>query len=311
MKGIRSHLKSKSWKKLMSLFKGKGPVNLKKLSQDLKQSEAETLSFIKQVFRTKNPLKTFEKENHLWLDLDHGIEKKSLPLTTSEWVLLQQLLNDSGNNASLSELGKKVMNLTPVKIDVSLLKEINEWSDLETDIENELAAKLDELISDSQSALLHMHDGKDFGVFPKKVMHLEGSLTLIAEEAHDHTLQIYAINEVEEINEFKTEKSSIKTEFEVEEFIAAIRSMGDKETRLILKIHNPDEVNLFPEHHFLGKPCMITNANGDLIWAAYVEPCNALFDWLSDLGKHVEILDPIGFKEEYLAYCEEKLRKIA
>jgi hypothetical protein len=56
---------------------------------------------------------------------------------------------------------------------------------------------------------------------------------------------------------------------------------------------------------------MITNPNGDLIWAAYVEPCEALYDWLITLGKRVEILDPIKFKDEYLTYCEEKLRKIA
>lgn len=101
------------------------------------------------------------------------------------------------------------------------------------------------------------------------------------------------------------------TTFEVEEFITAIRAMNERETRLVLKIHDPQSTNLFPDHHFLGKPCMITNPNGDLIWAAYVEPCDALYEWLMTLGKNVEILDPIKFKEEYLIYCEEKLRKIA
>jgi hypothetical protein len=87
--------------------------------------------------------------------------------------------------------------------------------------------------------------------------------------------------------------------------------MNEKETRLVLKIHHPGSVNLFPDHHFLGKPAMVTNGNGDLIWAAYVEPCEALFDWVASLGEDVEILDPTNFKEEFLSYCEEKLRKVA
>jgi hypothetical protein len=99
--------------------------------------------------------------------------------------------------------------------------------------------------------------------------------------------------------------------FEVDDFVAAIRSMNEKETRLILKIHDPQSVNLFPDHHFLGKPCMITNPNGDLIWAAYVEPCCDLFEWLLGLGTNVEVLDPGKFKDEFLMYCEEKIRKVA
>lgn len=95
-------------------------------------------------------------------------------------------------------------------------------------------------------------------------------------------------------------------EFEVEEFITAIRAMNEKETRLILKIFDPQSVNLFPDHQFLGKPCMITNPNGDLIWAAYVEACEPLYEWLLSMGESVEILDPTTFKQEYLRYCEEK-----
>ena len=56
---------------------------------------------------------------------------------------------------------------------------------------------------------------------------------------------------------------------------------------------------------------MITIPNGDLIWAAYVEPCEDLFEWLLSLGSNVDILDPGRFKDEFLSYCEEKLRKIA
>lgn len=312
MKGIRPKFSIKSWKKLLTVFQQKNPVSLKKLAGELKQSEDETMSFVKQVF-AKTPMKTLKKDDGIWLDKGIDIENRSLPLTSAEWILLQQLLSqhDQEGLSSLDELAKKVMDLSPVKIDLELLHEISAWDEQFDGSLKELARKLDTTIADRKMAKIIKNDEKEHVVFPQKILHLEGSLCLIAEDENDHSLISFHLNEIHSIEILLSKKVQQKTNFEIEEFIAALRSMGDKETRLILKIHNPEEVNLFPEHHFLGKPCMITNSNGDLIWAAYVEPCEALFEWLSMLGKSVEILDPLRFKQEYLAYCEEKLRKIA
>jgi hypothetical protein len=152
---------------------------------------------------------------------------------------------------------------------------------------------------------------KNYQVLPCKVIHLEGRLSLIAEDMNDHCLLVVPMIELMELTTIQSTKSPRVTAFEVDEFIVAIRSMSEKETRLILKIHDPQSVNLFPNHHFLGKPCMITNPQGDLIWAAYVEPCDDLFEWLISLNGNVEILDPTKFKDDFLMYCEEKLRKVA
>jgi hypothetical protein len=134
---------------------------------------------------------------------------------------------------------------------------------------------------------------------------------MIAEDAGDHCLMVIPLNMINSCDAISKNGSPRVTNFEIEEFIAAVRSMNEKETRLILKIYNPQAVNLFPDHHFLGKPCMVTNPEGDLIWAAYVEPCQDLFDWVYSLAHHVEILDPTNFKEQYFAYLEDKMRKIA
>ena len=143
------------------------------------------------------------------------------------------------------------------------------------------------------------------------MLHLEGQLSLIGEDVQDRCLMVIPLKDVKNFEALNSHSRPRVTVFEIEEFITSVRSRGEKETRLILKIHDTESTNLFPDHHFLGKPCMITNPNGDLIWAAYVEPCEALFEWLISLGKKVEILDPGLFKEEYLLYCEDKLRKIA
>jgi hypothetical protein len=148
-------------------------------------------------------------------------------------------------------------------------------------------------------------------MFPAKIIHLEGKLSIIAEDANDHCLVVLSINDVKDISTMEAMSVPQLACFEVDDFVAAIRSMNEKETRLILKIHDPQSVNLFPDHHFLGKPCMVTNPNGDLIWAAYVEPCESLYEWMISLGENVEILDPLNFKKEFITYCEEKLKKVA
>jgi hypothetical protein len=148
-------------------------------------------------------------------------------------------------------------------------------------------------------------------VHPLKLVHLEGDLSLIAEDCHDHCMRVFKVCDLLEVQDLSLTTMSRVYVFEIEEFIEAIRSMNEKETRLILKIHNPQLVNLFPEYHFLGKPCMITNPNGDIIWAAYVEACGPLFDWVLSLEGHAEILDPSSFKDEYLSYCEAKVKKMA
>ncbi len=134
---------------------------------------------------------------------------------------------------------------------------------------------------------------------------------MIAEDLLDHCMMVVPVGEIAQLDFIELTTSPRVSSFEVDELIAAIRSMNEKETRLILKIHDPQSLNLFPDHHFLGKPCMITNPSGDLIWAAYVEPCDDLYEWLLTLGKNVEILDPGNFKDHYLAYCSQKLRKVA
>jgi hypothetical protein len=194
---------------------------------------------------------------------------------------------------------------------MDLRSQLELWDQEITEDQKMMMGHLDEAIMKETLLRLTTTDGKDHTLFPCKILHMEGHLSLIAEECVDHCLMIIPLTHIKGFMVLATTSKVQASSYEVEEFINAIRTMNESESRLILKIHDPDGLNLFPDYQFLGKPCMITNSQGDLIWAAYVEPCHSLFEWLISLGRRVEILDPGSFKRDYLAYVEDKLRKIA
>jgi hypothetical protein len=194
---------------------------------------------------------------------------------------------------------------------MELLQQLEIWDQQLSEIQQGMIGQLDQAVAMKTMVKMTTNECKDYFIYPCRVLHLEGKLSVVAEDSHDHCLTIISLSEVHTMELTDAGSGPRVTPFEVEEFISAVRAMNEKETRLILKIHDPESVNLFPDHQFLGKPCMVTNPNGDLIWAAYVEPCEALFEWLITLGKKVEILDPTKFRQEFLGYCEDKIRKIA
>lgn len=146
-------------------------------------------------------------------------------------------------------------------------------------------------------------------VVPTKLIHVEGEMSLICEESQ-HLLAI-PLSDVAQIKATGEVRTAHAVSVEVAEFIQALRSMSDAETRLILKIKDPAHFTLIPDYEFLGRPCLVTNPDGDVIWAAYVEPSEELFQWLDGLQEQVEILDPPSFAADFETYREAKSRKLA
>ncbi|MFP5386057.1 MAG: WYL domain-containing protein [Bacteriovoracia bacterium] len=301
------------WKKLMVLGEKQGSIKLKDLAQEMQLGPEETLGFLRQVFPAGTGLEIYHKDSECWVDIRSEAIQYMLPLSPAEWIQLHQILSQYKcvETPVTYSLKKKVTDSGPIKVVMELLNQLEVWDQELTEIQQKMVKDMEEAIDQKHLLTLSTHEEKHYVVHPCKVLHLEGQLSLIAEDYQDHCLIIVPMKDIQSFENVQSSSEPKVTPFEVEEFITAIRAMNEKETRLILKIHDPGSTNLFPDHHFLGKPCMITNPNGDLIWAAYVEPCEALYEWLMTLGKKVEILDPMKFKEEYLMYCEEKLRKIA
>jgi predicted DNA-binding transcriptional regulator YafY len=290
-----------------------GSIKLTDLASEMKLGPEETLGFMRQIFPAGTGMEVYHKDDECWVDIRSEAIQYMLPLSPAEWIQLHQILDahKTIETPVTYSLKKKVTENGPIKVVMELLNQLEVWDQELTEDQQTMIKELEAGIHDKHQISLSTHEGKTYILQPCKVLHMEGQLSLIAEDSEDHCLVVVPMNEIHEMDVLQKNVQARVTTFEVEEFITAVRAMNEKETRLILKIHDPQSINLFPDHHFLGKPCMITNPNGDLIWAAYVEPCQSLYDWLLTLGKNVEILDPVRFKEEYLTYCEEKLRKIA
>lgn len=150
-------------------------------------------------------------------------------------------------------------------------------------------------------------------IFPHRMVHLEGGLSLIGEEVVDRSLLYLPLSKIEKVTLVKeVYEEPAFTKIDIDDFIESIRVLNGNEVRLVLKIINPDNVQeLNPLYHYLRKPYVISNPKGDLIWAASVEECSSLYEWLSNVTTKVEILDPVSFKKNFLDYCEKKLKKIA
>lgn len=312
MKGSSPKYVAEKWKKLMVLGQKQGSILLKDLAIELEMELEGAIKFVNELFPDGAGLEIYEHEGEQWVDINLEALQYMLPLSPTEWIHLHEVISRvNDESAELCMLKKKISGNGPIKIVMELLRHLEISNEKFNKHQEILIKQLEKSIHDKTLVKTKSGDEKYYNLFPCRILHLEGQLSLIAEDASDHCLVITPIKELTEVVIVSGSSGSKVSAFEVEEFIAAVRSMNERETRLILKIHDPQSVNLFPDYQFLGKPCMVTNSNGDLIWAAYVEPCHALFDWLMGLGKNVEILDPVKFKEEYLIYCEEKVRKVA
>ncbi len=304
---------SDMWKKLMVLGHKKGTMKLKDLSFEMGLNETDALSFIRQAFPAGGGVEVYFQDEEHFVDINAEAIQYVLPLSPDEWTELHQILGHHRKTSSpaIQSLKRKILENAPVRTLMRIMGKLDNWGEELSEKEQNYVSILENVIQEKKLVQLKTADQKTLSVFPCKVLHLEGELSLIAEDGQDHCLMVLPMKMIIKVEPLICTSQPKMTEFEIEEFIAAIRSMNEKEARLILKIHDPVAVNLFPHHHFLGKPCMISNPNGDLIWAAYVEPCDALYEWIISLGKHAEILDPLKFKEEYLTYCEEKLKNVA
>ena len=134
---------------------------------------------------------------------------------------------------------------------------------------------------------------------------------MIGENTTDKSLFNIPVSHIKNISDDDLQWNPSYSKIEINDFIASIRAIGESEIRLVLKINGLANFENSIPRNFLGNPAMVTNLNGDLIWGATVESNIEVFNWISELGSDVEILDPLEFKKEYLQYCEAQLKKLA
>ncbi len=175
---------------------------------------------------------------------------------------------------------------------------------------NEIISFIEESIIEEDILNIQMRE-KNFMVYPRKIVFLDGELSLVAEGLNDKCLLNISIDSITQVHEEDVEWTPQFSKLEIEDFVSSIRAISENEIRLVLKVYNREHFDNGVPHHHFDRPCMFTNPDGDFIWAASIEPTEEIHEWLSELGTDIEILDPIDFKKEFLNYCEGKLKKLA
>ena len=303
------------WKRLYALSKLAEPKTASKLAHEFGVEEEQIKSDIMNAADYGLKMK-FEQIGHdFWvIPSDEQTPGVDVQLSAFEWSHLNHFFTMALQRSEFAEFHHLLLQLKQQSENLTEFDQLTSSNAISLELnpfKERTIQRIEEGIVTKSLVQIHFADSKKKVIYPIRIVHLEGELSLVGEDSHDHCLFVMNLSEMTRVSVMAQSYIPQVTPFELEEFISAIRNMNEKETRLILKIHDPESVNLFPNYHFLGKPCMITNPSGDLIWAAYVEPCADLYDWLIELGNKVEILDPVQFKAEYLGYCEEKLSKIA
>lgn len=169
-----------------------------------------------------------------------------------------------------------------------------------------LKKRIDHFIAHKKLMIISFSEEKSCDVFPHRQVYLDGVLCVIGENVKDKTLCYFAVEDVYEVEELKTEYEPNLSQIEINEFICHLRLVNGREERLVLKIYSQDEMDLLPQYHFLGNPFVTSNPEGDMIWAATIEMCDDVFHWLYKMCDRVEILDPGHIRKDFAHYCELK-----
>lgn len=250
----------------------------------------------------------------------HPAVDKSLvkiPFGFTDWLALQSCLVNKDNDMPFQLLRSKIKAWNEDNMSWDLFKSLEmerveeyQRKSGEFDIKNKINL-LEKAKQESCLAVITFEDGKKYETYIHNLIILDGKLSIIAEEVIDRCLVSFFVSEVTEIkhrpeHSYNPNYSTI----EVEDFIAGMRSVIDNEERLVLKIYNPEKVDLNPPYHFLGSPYITSNAEGEYIWAASVEVSDELFNWLKEIKDDIQIIDPEAIKKQFELFLEQESQEI-
>lgn len=172
-----------------------------------------------------------------------------------------------------------------------------------------LVRKIEESFAKGQFIVLNFFDLRKIHFYVHQLLFLEEELCLIGEDASTGRLIHYPISKIQDVKiDTVGEYGPQYGELEVNNFLKAIRAVNENEVRLVLKIAS-DAEDINPRYHYLGKPFVTSNWNGEKIWAATVEESDYLYQWLLSINERVEIMDPSSVKHGLLNYCKRQLEE--
>lgn len=312
----------KFWSVLKFLLDIKEPVHLDSVCIELNIAKSELKSFVSFLEDLSYKFEYSGHPEHLLTPPMNG-PTVNLEFSLLEWLQLQAhfplfeayaekpFFEEIRENLAKAELLNKERDLfKPLLTFEKIYNEQNKIQAVCANQQKGIVEFLEEAIWDEQVITAKLGDKKQ-KLYPRKIVFIDGALSLVAEGFQDNCLVNVPIDQIEQCFEEEEQWNIHYGVIEIEDFISSLRAITESEVRLVLKVTSMENFDMSIKHHFLGNPCLVTNPHGEFIWAATIEPCDELHKWLSELGSNIEILDPISFKKDHLKYCESKLKKIA
>ena len=231
-----------------------------------------------------------------------------MDFSLSEWLALQASFHKEGDAGQVKYYYQKIVQSKLLVAQrafeqFNLYRKPPDVSIKLSDIEN-LKKKIDYVICYKKSITVEFLNKKECIMFPHRLVFLDGILCVIGESILDKTLVYFGVEDIKDVQDFEQNYDPNLSQIEVNEFICHLRLINGKEERLVLKIYSQYEADLLPSHHFLGNPFITSNSEGDMIWAATIEICDDLFQWLYSMKDRAEVLDPGYVRKEFSHYCE-------
>ncbi len=235
-------------------------------------------------------------------------EKFSLKIefSLSEWLAFQAAFKEKENLSYFHRIVQNKLQIAQMAHEQFVLYKKPAFVISTLEAQENLNKQIDYAICYKKPIEVSFHNGKMNSLYPHRLVYLDGILCVVGESLKDKTLVYFGVEDIASISDLKLEHEANLSQLEINDFINHLRIINGKEERLILKIYSQYDTDLLPSHHFLENPFVTSNAEGDMIWAATIEMCDDVFQWLYNMRDRVEILDPGHIRKEFSLYCELK-----
>lgn len=292
------------WKFLVSVEELNEKRPLVEFCENLSINEATFLEFVLRVKKLNLTIK-FDDD---FIYPYSALESVKIELTPVEWMSLQHVITQA--DQSLDDYAFKTISMKMSDLQMNLKKYTLNKKEVtkKAKVANSeaLINRLESAVMFRSNVKLHFKDNTNIHVYPHRLVFIEGVLCFVGESLSDHTLSYYELENIDSIDAIAENSTPLFSPFEINNFISNLRLVNGKEERLVFKIHGNEQLNLLPAHHHLGNPYVTTNGEGEMIWAASVEMCDDVYQWLYSMKEYVEILDPGHIRKEFAQYCALK-----
>lgn len=276
-----SHLKEEFtesfWKFVLTLERLEVKTNISYFCSDLDVNENTFFNYVLSL-KTKGILIKVDDE-FLYPFNREQVELGDLSL--SEWVAIEYMFSEKEMKTQVNSEERMVL-------------------------QEALINRLESSIIFKSPIKVKFNNGGENIFYAHRMIFIEGTLSCIFEETTDKSLVYFELHKILDVEAFAIRYDPQFTPFEINHFVNNLRMINGNEERLVLKIFGKEDLNFLPKYHFLSSPYVAMGKDGDIIWAATIEMCDDIYQWLYSMKDHVEVLDPTTVKKEFSRYCQMK-----